>query len=254
MSKTGRFVWFDLMTSDRNGAVSFYSTVLGLQAEVWSGDDGYSMFKASDDLVGGVAELPEAAREAGTPCHWLGYIQVEDAAAVVDAIGAEGGKVIKDTETIEEVGGRFAVLSDPTGAVFAVYQSKNEDERDLSGRRIGHVAWVELASTDHKKGLAFYARQFGWTSFPAQQMEGPVAFDMFGTDPTPMGTAYTLENGQGPSHWLFYFRVQSVAKTIETAVANGATLISGPIEVPGDEIVAQLTDPQGAAFAIVGAA
>ena len=51
-------------------------------------------------------------------------------------------------------------------------------------------------------------------------------------------------------HWLYYFRVKDVDKTIENAKARGGKVLNGPMEVPGGDRVVTATDPQGAAFGL----
>ena len=53
-----------------------------------------------------------------------------------------------------------------------------------------------------------------------------------------------------PPHWLYYTTVPDLDAAIERAKAGGGKLVNGPMEVPGGDRVAQLDDPQGAAFAL----
>jgi len=53
-----------------------------------------------------------------------------------------------------------------------------------------------------------------------------------------------------PPHWLYYVQVDDLDASIERAKAKDAKLLNGPMEVPGGARIAQLMDPQGAAFAL----
>ena len=57
-----------------------------------------------------------------------------------------------------------------------------------------------------------------------------------------------------PAHWLYYIAVADLDGTIERAKSTGAKLRSGPMAVPGGARIAQLADPEGAAFALHEAA
>jgi predicted enzyme related to lactoylglutathione lyase len=50
--------------------------------------------------------------------------------------------------------------------------------------------------------------------------------------------------------WLFYTETSDLDTAIARATKNGATVMNGPMDVPGGGRIAQLMDPQGAAFAL----
>ena len=54
----------------------------------------------------------------------------------------------------------------------------------------------------------------------------------------------------GPPIWLYYVHVEDAAATASAIQAAGGRLISGPMEVPGGDMVAHFMDPQGAAFCV----
>src|SRR3954469_9080324 len=73
----GRFVWYELMTTDLAAARGFYSRVVGWNAidSKMSGMD-YWMFTAGEKPVTGLMTLPEDARKMGAPPNWVGYVGV----------------------------------------------------------------------------------------------------------------------------------------------------------------------------------
>ncbi len=83
----GRFVWYELMTTDIETAKAFYANVMG-----WGTRDAsmpglaYSLFTIGDVPVAGLMNLPEDARRAGVTPHWIGYVGVDDVDAAVDRI------------------------------------------------------------------------------------------------------------------------------------------------------------------------
>ena len=82
MSARGRFVWYDLMTTDPDKAEAFYTKALGWGTQVWDGPMPYHMWTtAAGKMMGGVMQLPP---NAGAPPHWLAYIAVPDVDATTD--------------------------------------------------------------------------------------------------------------------------------------------------------------------------
>jgi hypothetical protein len=74
---------------------------------------------------------------------------------------------------------------------------------------------------------------------------------MFGRNGVPLGGMFNmLQEAHGGPAWTGYIRVKDVNKALKKAKAGGATLINGPMEVPGGDWIAQLLDPQGAMFAV----
>jgi predicted enzyme related to lactoylglutathione lyase len=107
-------------------------------------------------------------------------------------------------------------------------------------------------SADSAAGFEFYSALFGWAKLDTMDMGEAGIYQMFGQgDSPPLGGMYTKSPDMpGPSAWLNYFVVEDVHKTCELLPSLGATILNGPMEVPGGDYVAQCMDPQGAAFAI----
>ena len=114
----GSFCWHELLTKDIEGVKAFYRDVFGWDtAEMDMGEGGtYCLFKLGDKRTGGMMALPEGA---GAPPSWNVYVAVEDTDKTVAKAESLGASVhVRGTE-IPSVG-RFAVIADPTGAVFSV--------------------------------------------------------------------------------------------------------------------------------------
>ena len=83
----GRFVWYELMTTDIAAARAFYSQVTGWAVQDASTPDlAYNRFATGGSAVGGLMELPEAARKMGATPRWMGYVGVSDIKAATDHI------------------------------------------------------------------------------------------------------------------------------------------------------------------------
>jgi uncharacterized protein len=248
----GRFCWYELMTTDPKAAEGFYGKVVGWRAEAFPGGGPYTLWKKGEESVGGLLALTAEAKAAGAPVAWTPYVAVESADATAKHAAALGGKVHVPPTDIPSIG-RFAVLSDPAGAHFAILQPSDPS----SGRPDAppeplDVSWRELATTDREGAVAFYTALFGWERQNANDMGGPVGvYQEFGRAGMPQGGMYTKPAGMPfPPHWLLYAKVADLDASLGAVRAGGGQVLNGPMEIPGGDRIAQILDPQGAAFAL----
>ena len=246
----GRFVWHELMTTDTDAASDFYSDVVPWKAED-SGMPSYSLWMSGKYRSGGLMALPED--QSATPPHWIIYIGTPDVDETVTAAEKLGGKVLKPAADIPNVG-RFAVLSDPQGAAFAVFTpAQSSDDGMSSGGGVGDFTWHELATTDPGSALAFYAELFGWTKGAAHDMGEMGVYQLISHGGQDVGGVYKARDNSTPPSWLSYVRVDDAAKAADAAKSAGGRIINGPLEVPGGSWIVMMLDPQGGAFAVVEA-
>lgn len=248
----GRFVWYELLTTDPDGAESFYPAVLG-----WGTDDfdvpvegmpPYRMWTVGEAPMGGMMELPAEAQADGAPPHWLGHIATPDADATAARAEELGGGVLMGPHTIPTVG-RFAVLRDPYGGVFSAYTPDGEAPGHEAQPNVGEVAWHELMTDDHEGAFAFYSDLFGWEKGEPMDMGEMGIYQIVERNGVPLGGIMNRPP-EVPASWLYYVHVSDIDKTVADVSANGGQLLNGPMEVPGGGRVAQCMDPQGAAFAL----
>jgi predicted enzyme related to lactoylglutathione lyase len=243
----GRFVWHELMTPDTSGAHAFYTKALGWKTQPWEQDPSYSMFAAPSGPQGGSVQQP-----TGAP-HWLPYIGTPDIDATVQKAQSLGGRVVKEITSLP-TGGKYATLTDPQGANFAVYWSPTEAQPEAPAKR-GEFSWHELASSDWKSAFDFYSNLFGWDKMAEHDM-GPMGMYMiFGRNGRQLGGMFNkpAEMKGGPA-WLGYVRVKDVNQTVSKVKSARGTLVNGPMQVPGGDWIAQFVDPYGAMFAVHGLA
>lgn len=247
----GTFCWVELGTSNSEGAKKFYTDVFG-----WASNDIpigpnmiYTMLTQDGKDVAALYNLTDEMTAQGIPPHWLSYIYVEDADQSAAKAKELGGTLMKEPFDVFTVG-RMAVIQDPAGAVFALWQA-----RDHKGAGLVNVpnslCWNELGTNDTAKAGDFYANLFNWQK---QEMEfGPMTYTMFNNGERPAGGMYPLppEMANVPPNWLAYFAVADTDATAKKAADNGATTIAPPADIPGIGRFAILQDPQGAVFAII---
>ena len=118
------------------------------------------MWSYNEVPLGGVMQLPAEAQEAGAPSHWIAYASVADVDATV-ARAQELGATVHVPGTDIPTVGRFAVLADPQGAIFAAY-TPAEPMGDEAPAGVGQFSWHELLCGDWEAGFDFYSKLFGW--------------------------------------------------------------------------------------------
>ena len=247
----GRFVWHELMTTDTDAASDFYSRVVPWKAED-SGMPSYSIWMSGKVRAGGLMALPESDGPA-TPPHWIIYVGTPDVDATVEAAEKLGGKVLKPAADIPNVG-RFAVLSDPQGAAFAVFTpSSMPEEGILPSGGVGDFTWHELATTDPDAALSFYTELFGWSKGAAHDM-GDFTYHIVTLDGKDVGGVFKVRDNSTPPNWLSYVRVADASKAANAVKSAGGRVLNGPMEVPGGSWIVQVLDPQGGAIALVESA
>ncbi len=258
--------WYELTTSngDLEAAEKFYAGILGWTFQD-SGMEGfdYHLARSAGDMVAGVMQMP--ADEAKMPPFWMTYFAVEDADAFVAQARASGASLQRGPDDVPGTG-RFALLADPQGAAFGVLQPDmgSMSEADIAKAQRGEGAfepmkpgrcnWNELMSTDPDAAFAFYSRLLGWTRGERIDMHEMGSYQLFQQQATDVGGMMGLGDAPAP-HWLPYFGVRgALCHIIDAIKATGGSVHHGPIKVPGGSYVAVAQDPQGAWFAVIGAA
>ncbi|HSZ13222.1 MAG TPA: VOC family protein [Solirubrobacteraceae bacterium] len=242
----GTFCWSELSTSDQDGAKAFYAGLLGWQADDRPVGEGsyYSMQLIDGKPVAAIAGQPQQQRDAGVPPLWNSYVSVDDADAVAARAKELGAAVHAPPFDVMTVG-RMAVIQDPQGAYFMLWQPRDHIGASLVNAP-GALVWNELQSPDLDASSAFYADLFGWK---IEQFAG-------------MQDAYlSIKNGDAnnggmreltppsPPNWLTYFGVQDIDAALVRLSELGGTNLAGPIDIQIAKI-AVVADPQGAVFAL----
>jgi predicted enzyme related to lactoylglutathione lyase len=243
----GRFIWYELITSDIDAAISFYGDVAGWTVEPSQtpGMD-YRRIMAGAEGVGGMMKVPET----GMPPAWFGYVNVADVDAEVTAFEAAGGKVLWPAN--EDAGvGRMAMVADPQGAALYVMSPNGEGESQaFKSDTRGHCGWNEYHATDWEKAFGFYAGRFGWVKDTSVDM-GPMGIYQTFTA-GGVRTGGMMNNPLPQQAWLFYFNVGNIDVAVERVTSGGGAIQNPPMEVPGGQWAAVARDPQGAMFGLLG--
>jgi predicted enzyme related to lactoylglutathione lyase len=115
----GTLCWADVSTPDQSAAAAFYAAVFGWEATPGQDTSGYLHIKNGEAFIGGIPAPHQ--RNPNVPAHWMAYFQVADCDASVAKGKAMGAAVFMEPFTMEGVG-RMAVVADPQGAAFSLFQ------------------------------------------------------------------------------------------------------------------------------------
>jgi len=246
----GMFCWIELMTSDQAAAKKFYTSLFG-----WTADDNpmgpgffYTIFRLQGKQVGGGYTLMPDQVAANVPPNWLVYVAVESADATVDKARGLGAKVIAGPIDVMDLG-RMAIISDPTGAVFAIWQAKQQKGMEIMGAD-GTFSWADLNTGDPKRAADFYSALFGWKLEKGEH--------------DPEGGYLHIKNGEhyiggipparpeqsAPPHWLIYFHASDCDAYSNKAKSLGANVCFGPVTLEDVGRFSIAADPQGAYFSM----
>ena len=113
------FVHIELSTTDLGKAKEFYSKLFDWKLEDMPGPMPYTMIKPGEGPVDGMMKHPEP----GAPSMWLAYVGVADLKAATEKAKSLGATALQENQEVPNYGW-FSILSDPTGAVFALWQAK----------------------------------------------------------------------------------------------------------------------------------
>ena len=231
----GTFCWVDLATTDAATAKRFYGELLGWEALA---GDRYAHWVLGGRDVAGVYELDRVEP------RWTSYVAVADADAVVARTAELGGSVIEPAAGAGGDNGRRAVLTDPVGATFALWQAGAHPGARLVND-LGCWCSNQLQARDPAPAVPFYRDLLGWEVEEEPGSEPPYwHVRAAGRDNGGM-----LGGEDGPAAWLVYFHVADAdATALAVGAAGGA--VSFPPTTVGVGRIAVCADPQGAAFGV----
>jgi uncharacterized protein len=247
----GRFVWYELMTTDVAVASTFYGKVVGWEArDASTAGLAYQVLASADRAVTGLMELPPEAQRMGATPRWMGYIAVADVKATVERIARLGGHIyVPPTDTNI---GRIAVVTDPETSTLGLVEGlKTVRPQQTDMRRPGRVGWHELLAANRTRAFSFYGEIFGWQK---ANIEGEPAnkYQIFSAGGQTIGGIFTKRREEALPFWLYYLNVDDVDAALERVSSAGGSLFEGPLELADDIWIARCRDPMGAAFALQG--
>lgn len=244
----GKFCWVELATSSQESAKKFYSELFGWTATDFpTGPDNqnYTIFSLNGaDSAAAYTASPE--ERAMVPPHWNLYVAVESADNAAAHAAELGGRVVAGPFDAGDFG-RMAVIQDPTGTAFCVWQARSHGGTQVE-HESGTFCWADLSSPDPARAKTFYESLFGWTIAPDEKY--PPEYLIIKKDGQAMGgvAPVVFRKPEMPAHWMIFFMVSDAdGVTAKAKDLGGSVLMSAPAGMK----MSVLADPQGAVFSVI---
>lgn len=244
----GVFSWVDLGTTDTEGAKAFYTGLFGWSFLDMPTDSGtvYSMGQIEGKNVAGLGPMDPEMQAQGVPPFWSSYIKHDEVDAVAARAAEAGGNILFPPFDVMD-SGRMAIIQDPSGATFGVWQPKAIIGADLVNIP-NTLVWNELQTRDIEGARKFYGEVFGWTydvdanNYVACKESDRVQAGMMQIDDSW---------GDVPPNWSIYFLVEDVDASTAKAQELGGNIVVPPSPAGDIGKFSVIQDPQGAVFSII---
>jgi predicted enzyme related to lactoylglutathione lyase len=259
--------WVDAQVPDPAAVLPFYEGLFGWTFEnvMPEGSGGvYDIGRIRGRDAAAIGGIPDGAPPRAV---WSTYVAVTSADEAVAKVRDAGGAVMMDAFDVMDAG-RMAVVADPEGAVFAVWQKKGSFGAGVVNEH-GALNFNGLATRDPEAAEAFYNAVFGWKIIPVgsqsmwilpgygdyleektpglregmEQMGAPEGF----IDVVAAINPIAADDANTPAHWAVTFGVDDAAATAAKAKELGGQVLEGPFDAPWTRL-AVIQDPQGATF------
>ncbi|GII32908.1 VOC family protein [Planotetraspora mira] len=236
--------WAELTTPEPAASAAFYGRLFG-----WHYTDGLS--GKGSDRTAVLRARPVAAftENAGAErATWTTYVNVADADETAARVTAAGGGVLKAPADVSAAG-RSALLSDHSGARFAVWQPGRHRGAGVVNEP-GTFSWGELITDDVEASADFYGLVFGWTATAPEGTLGRREWRLNDRPVSGLLPRPPAMPAEIPPYWDVYFTVADAAATADTVTRLGGTVLMGVTPV-AHGVIAVFTDPAGAVFTVL---
>jgi predicted enzyme related to lactoylglutathione lyase len=260
--------WVDTSQPDPESAVTFYSDLFGWEFEdvMPPGSEGkYFIARIRGGDVAAVGSVPEAAPPMAA---WNTYIWVDSTDETASKVREAGGGVVMEPFDVMDAG-RMAVLTDPEGALFCLWQAKEHKGARIVNEH-GSVNFNSLNTREAERAKSFYGDVFGWRTLSlgggaemwtlpgygdylerdnpdlrkqVAESGGPAGFEdvVASINPIPDDQPDT------PAHWSVTFAVDDADAIAERAAELGGQVVVPAFDAPWVRMTV-IADPQGATF------
>jgi predicted enzyme related to lactoylglutathione lyase len=247
---------------DPEKAVAFYTELFGWEAEETMGANSpgkYYLCRLRGRDVAAVGS--QRGGDAPLVPAWGTYIWVESADDTVARVTDAGGSVIMEPFDLLDAA-RMAVVADPAGAVFGVWQP-GEHRGSRIVNEPGAWAMSQLNTGDPESAKAFYDAVFGWETDTFDMGEGEISLwrvpGYVGGEPEQpvsrevVGVMVPISGDRSPEdvspHWSVDFWVDDVDAAVDKSAQLGGEVVVSPFHTSVGR-TAVLSDSQGAVFSV----
>jgi predicted enzyme related to lactoylglutathione lyase len=236
----GMFCWIELATNDAAASKTFYTSLFGWAAKDMPIPDGvYTMLQKNGHDLGALYQTKEI------PPNWATYITVENADDAAKKAKDLGATIVAPPFDVMDIG-RMALVADPQGATFALWQAKKHIGATIRDET-NTLCWNELMTSDIEEARAFYKSLFGWN------LRVSAEYTEIDVGARPAGGMMQMPNDMRgmPANWTPYFAVDDCDATVAKAKSLGAQVYVPPTDIATVGRFAVLADPQGASFDVI---
>ncbi|MBO2449973.1 VOC family protein [Actinomadura barringtoniae] len=238
--------WLDLGIPDLDRAKEFYGAVFGWEFQDYGEEAGhYHACLLQGEPIAGMMRNPD---DAPSECWWQIYFATDDVDGTLKRATDAGGTLVLPADDVMDQG-RMAMLKDPTGAQFGLWQGRAHIGTRIKGEP-GAMAWSELSTTDSKAALDFYGAVFGYVQ---ERMPGDLdytALKLTAQADDPGVGGVMSEPGSNLNAWLTYFLVESADDAVGRVREGGGSVVAEPEDSPYGRL-AVVDDPFGARFKLM---
>ena len=251
--KLGEIAWTDLQAVDLERQSAFYEGLFGwthVDMPTGDGRSDYRMFYKNDVVVAGGSPMSPDMKATAMPSFWAVYIATPDLDATLEKAEALGATVIMPAMDVLD-SGRLVAIADPTGGGVFFWQARNHKGAGVFGEP-GTISWADLSTRDPQTAADFFVELLGWE---ISTMSDPVPYWQFSVGGEGEGGVMAIPEMMGAEarpFWTIYFGFETIGGGVARAEELGATTLSPATEIGGGVAFAVLSDPAGAAFALLG--
>ncbi|MFF1452791.1 VOC family protein [Streptomyces sp. NPDC058274] len=239
--------WVSLMVHGMAATQDFYGALFGWEFQPGPQQLGpYARALLDGHEVAGIGQLPP---DRHLPIAWTPYLATDDVNQTAETVRHSGGTVGVGPLDAADAG-RLAIASDPTGAVFGIWQASEHLGTGITGVP-GTPAWNELLTRDSGSVGKFYQGVFGYELEPVAS--AGLDYVTLYIDGRPVagihGVGSDLPRDRG-AHWLTYFEVADTDDAVARVAGLGGRLLKPAHDSPHGRM-ATVADPEGAVFSLV---
>lgn len=253
----GKFVWFELRSTNVEKTKAFYGELMGWQITTQE----MSGMKFEVVMGGGKPIAIISATEGKAKSHWVPFVSVADVDATAKTVEEQKGVVIKPAADIPSVG-RFAIVTDPNGAEFALFKGVSGDEADpTTPPASGSFVWNEYLTKNkkqHEAAIAFYPAAIGFTTQAMPMGEGKkqTTYDMLmASKPdgqvVPRGGITAAKPASLGGQWLPWVAVDDVDAVVANVKKLKGKVVVKPRDIPSIGRTAIVADAAGAPLGVI---
>src|SRR5688500_18728629 len=232
--------WVDVTSPDLDGAIAFYTSLFGWDADTDPRPEagGYTMFSKNGKHVA-AGSRPQ---QEGRPAHGTTDSASDDVDETARKVRDAGGSILAEPFDVFDAG-RMTVAQDPTGAVFGVWQAGAHIGAQLANEP-GTLNWNQCQTTDARAAEQFYRAVFGY-GIDEMPMGDGEPYRVLKVDERGVGGLMQIgpQMGGVPPNWATTFNVADTDKSCAKAEELGAEVLMPPTDLPEIGRFAVLRDP-----------